>query len=114
MEQLHLNFEESVSEFSEQIDYLQKTVKNLLLEKRRMYGDTYAIVPKILKLFLSEKKDKNENFVLTEKDIDKLLAIVRIFDKLYRVMNIDSTKEDVESAWLDILGYSILEELKNK
>lgn len=95
--------------YKDDVKLLFENIWNLLIEKQKSYGDTYSVVPHVLELLLIEKKDENGNYLLNSTDINNLLTIVRILDKLFRIVNGNNGNED---AWDDILGYCILEKIK--
>ena len=79
----------SADEFEQDLDYILSTVKSVLLEKNRKYGDS-ALSP--INVF-----SKNTN-------IEQIK--VRIDDKISRIRN--QQEDEDEDAAFDLLGYLIL------
>lgn len=78
------------------IEDITNELKELLLEKRKAYGNSFNDAPQILQHLYP-------NGVLVDQYED-LLTIVRIIDKLYRIAN----QADTEDPWQDIAGYAVL------
>tara|TARA_R100001510_G_C7468088_1_gene85586 strand:- start:127 stop:414 length:288 start_codon:yes stop_codon:yes gene_type:complete len=78
------------------LEQITKELTELLLEKRRAYGDAFKDAPRILQLLYPSGVQPDA--------YEDLLTIVRILDKLYRIAN----RADTEDPWQDIAGYAIL------
>lgn len=78
------------------IEDITNELKELLLEKRKAYGNSFNNAPQILQHLYP-------NGVSVDQYED-LLTIVRIIDKLYRIAN----QADTEDPWQDIAGYAVL------
>jgi hypothetical protein len=84
-----------MSSFEKKVSIVCYEIKNMLLEKNRMYGDA-ALNPK--RIF---------------SKADEIAQInVRIDDKLSRIAN--QQEDDDEDAELDLIGYLILKRIKKK
>lgn len=80
-------------------------IYQLLVSKGDQYGDTYTDVPQILYILFNHKWD-GTHYKLTKQDIDHMLAIVRVLDKICRIAR---GNQGSENAWFDIAGYAVLE-----
>ncbi len=74
-------------------------IAQILEEKESYYGPVYEDIGIVLTTLLAKSKSIN---------VQELLAITRIVDKLFRIAN--SAELDAHlDAWRDIAGYAILE-----
>jgi hypothetical protein len=85
-----------------------KEVETTLDKKGMQYGDTFQRVPDMLRILYSHKKDpKTDKYILSGDDLEGVLVVARILDKLLRVA---TGNQGEESAYKDIMGYCALEE----
>ena len=78
------------------IEDITNELKELLLEKRKAYGNSFNNAPQILQHLYPDGVSVDQ--------YEDLLTIVRIIDKLYRIAN----QADTEDPWQDIAGYAVL------
>lgn len=78
---------------------------SLLQHKGKYYGDTFGTVPKLLRILYESRRNEQGQYVLDDKDWDNMVAVVRVLDKMCRIVAGDRGEE---SAWRDIVGYAIL------
>jgi len=87
-------------------------VRDILIQKRSYYGDTFIERLNALCELLSHKINERGNYELTRQDLMRLLIIVRILDKISRLLYGNNGDE---SAWIDLIGYGVLgEELERR
>ena len=78
------------------VEDITNELKELLLEKRKAYGNSFNNAPQILQHLYPDGVSVDQ--------YEDLLTIVRIIDKLYRIAN----QADTEDPWQDIAGYAVL------
>jgi len=89
---------------------IYKESYDILTLKGSQYGETFHNVPNMLKILFKHTIDPTTGkYQLSEADIDSILVMARVLDKIQRVA---VGNQGDESAWMDILGYSVLEEEK--
>jgi len=73
-------------------------IGRLVDQKNRVYGDSFRKTGEILRIIRPQRS--------WGVDLDDLLAVVRIIDKIFRIL----TSRDAlgEDPWRDIAGYAIL------
>lgn len=73
-------------------------IGKLVDEKNHAYGDSFRLSGNILKIIYPKG--------LKPEQYDDMLAIIRVFDKIFRI----ATDRDAfgEDPWADIAGYAIL------
>jgi hypothetical protein len=72
-------------------------IGKLVQEKNAAYGNSFGESFKILQVLYPQECNRNNK---------RMLATIRIIDKLFRIAHQKSYGE--ESPWQDIVGYSIL------
>lgn len=80
-------------------------IGKLVMEKQQAYGDSFSKAPKIMKVLYPNG--------IAPEQMESALTIVRVIDKLNRI---STNKNDLmgENPWMDIVGYGLLEVMKNK
>jgi hypothetical protein len=77
---------------------------DLLAEKRKAYGDSFANVPKILAVLFPDG--------IHPSQFDDVTLMIRCLDKFNRLANRKGGKDSGgESPWKDLAGYGVLGQL---
>ena len=90
---------------------IAQEVVQLLNEKEEYYGPAYDLVWEALTVLLKHKRvdlEGEQCYLLTQQDLQRLLTIVRMLDKICRLLYGNLGEE---SAWRDLIGYAILGEV---
>jgi hypothetical protein len=81
------------------------TLEQTLSYKGQYYGDTFDLVPRILRILYESRRNEQGQYLLDDRDWDNMIALTRVLDKICRIVAGDRGEE---SAWKDIAGYAIL------
>lgn len=80
-----------------------------LVDKKQMaYGDSITKVGKLLRVFMSDYKNKDGTYTIPDKLIDYIGLMVRIIDKQNRVFSNPNGDRMMENPLKDICGYAML------
>lgn len=91
----------------EQWRKIAEEVVELLAIKNEYYGNTFETIQDAIIVLLSRYKGEDGVFHIPENVLRNLLVIVRIMDKISRIVG---GNLGTESAWIDIIGYCLLAE----
>jgi len=85
-----------------------KEIGEMLEKKQDAYGDSFTTSPEIIKIWLRKYENPDGTYTIPKSLVDEMLTIVRIVDKLSRVMSNPDGDKMGENPYKDIAGYCLL------
>ncbi|MBE3562374.1 MAG: hypothetical protein IMX05_01400 [Hydrogenibacillus schlegelii] len=81
----------------------------LVEEKQEAYGDSYGKAAAVMRVLLSDYYiEADDAYIIPSALLTEMLTIVRILDKISRIVASPSGDKMSESPYADIAGYAIL------
>lgn len=98
----------SVKKDEGKFEEIGRTLGALVDKKQKAYGDSVSQASELMKVFLKNYDNGDNTYTLPKELVDEMLMMVRVIDKLNRI--VANPKGDLmdESPWQDLAGYGLL------